>query len=87
MRLQVKLETLPSSCEINYQNVPSVCISVSSSMCCNKDDANKDEMAECIAVPELVMASATTLKMNNYLLRWYFLASVVAIATAAATGQ
>jgi len=34
-----------------------------------------------------IAASATTLKINSYLLGWYFLTSLVAMTTAAATRQ
>ena len=46
--------------------------------------ANKTT-SERVVVREETAASATTLKISSYLLGWYFLASLVAMTTAAAT--
>jgi len=46
---------------------------------------NQDEYTYYVVESEVAPGSATALKMSNYLLGWYFLASLVAIATAAAT--
>jgi len=39
----------------------------------------------CVLEPEDMTASATTMNVNSYLFSWCFLASFVAMATAAAT--